>query len=241
MFAKQILWPTIAAAVSLVVLLGLGTWQMQRLAWKNDLIMQIEARAQAAPVSLDAAIAQWRESGDVEYLRIRFDGRFLNNGEAHLFTTHKGRTGWRVIAPFQSGDHIVLVDRGFVPDQLKSPDKRAAGNAKRDWSIVGLARASQAQGLFVPDNDPAANSWFWRDLSAMGTVLLATGEAARLVPFFVEAEAGEVPGGWPKGGVTRLALTNKHLEYALTWYGLAVTLLFVFGFFIRSRLRSPEA
>ena len=90
----------------------------------------------------------------------------------------------------------------------------------------------------MPDNDPAANSWFWRDLSAMGKALLASSEASRLTPFFVEAEAGDVPGGWPKGGVTRLVLTNKHLEYALTWYGLAATLVFVFGFFVRSRLRS---
>lgn len=237
---RTILWPTLAAGSALIVLLGLGTWQLQRLAWKQDLTARIEARAHAKPIGLEKAVAQWRDTGEVEYLKIRLDGAFHNAREAHVFTVQNSQTGWRVISPFASGDHIVLVDRGFVPDQLKAPGSRAAGRATSVAAITGLARVPTKQSYFVPDNDPARNSWFWRDVAAISESLLEPADRSRVLPFIVEADNTPVAGGWPRGGVTRLTLSNKHLEYALTWFGLAATLVFVYGFFIYGRLRAPK-
>ncbi len=235
---RTLLWPTLAAGSALIVLLGLGTWQLQRLGWKQDLSGRIAARAHAAPVGLQKAIAQWRDAGEVEYLRVRMSGAFLNAREAHVFTVQKSQTGWRIVSPFASGDHIVLVDRGFVPDSLKAPESRSAGSGAGIVTITGLARVPGKQGFFVPDNDPDGNNWFWRDVEALSAFLLDAGDRARALPFVIEADDTPVAGGWPRGGVTRLTLSNRHLEYALTWYGLAATLVFVYGFFVYGRLRA---
>jgi surfeit locus 1 family protein len=103
---------------------------------------------------------------------------------------------------------------------------------------VGLVRAPQTPGAFDPDNDTAANLWFWRDLPAMGRA--AGIDPARQLPVFVDAEAA-APGGWPRGGATLVRLPNRHLEYALTWFGLAGALLAVYAAFVRSRWSGRQA
>jgi surfeit locus 1 family protein len=130
-----------------------------------------------------------------------------------------------------------MVDRGFVPDTFKQPQTRKKGLMPSDVSVTGLARASARQGLFTPDNTPDKNIWYWRDLQGMAASALSRKELERLVPFFVELEANSTPGGWPKGGVTRIALPNNHLQYALTWFSLAGALLAVFAIAVRGRLR----
>ncbi|MGI9381619.1 MAG: SURF1 family protein [Methyloligellaceae bacterium] len=232
-----LLWPTAFAVAGCLVLIALGTWQVQRLHWKQSLIDRIEQRATARPMSLAAVLTAWTASQDVEYMRVRLAGRFSHELERHIYTVVKGQVGWRIVTPLETaGGRILFVDRGFVPDALKDPKTRAPGQVQGEIALTGLARAPGRQAPFVPDNDAARNMWYWRDLDGMAKSAVEPGRRARVVPFFVEAEAGVVPGGWPRGGVTRLELSNRHLEYAITWYGLAVALLVVYGFFVRSRL-----
>jgi surfeit locus 1 family protein len=148
-----------------------------------------------------------------------------------------------VITPLvtTSGD-VVLVNRGFVPEDRLEPATRKAGLLAGTVELKGLARASEHKTWFTPDNDPAANRWFWRDIPGL-IASLKREEATRAAPFLVEAEASgpPVPGGWPKAGVTHLNLANRHLEYALTWFSLAVALAVIFVVFARSRLREPPS
>ena len=102
--------------------------------------------------------------------------------------------------------------------------------------VTGLLRAPDTQGLFIPDNDPARNRWFWRDLAGM-TVSMFPGGSTRVAPFFLDAERSEVPGVWPRGGQTRLALPNNHLQYAITWFVLAFCIAVIYVFYVRSRRR----
>lgn len=228
----------ISVAVAFAILVGLGTWQMQRREWKLGLIERIEQRAHGEPISLTMAKDLWRRAGDVEYYRVLLVGRFLHDEERHLYTVQDGKAGWRVLTPMEaaSGD-LVFVDRGFVPEELKEPAARKAGQVADAVELIGLARAPVAPGLFTPEGNPARNQWFVHDVGAMAATLPPE-PAKRLAPFVVEAEAEPVPGGWPRGGVTRLTLTNRHLEYALTWYGLAATLLVMA--FALTRTRSRE-
>ncbi len=232
-----LVWPTLFACAGVLTLLGLGSWQVQRLHWKRELITRIEQRAGATPVTLEAALARWERTRDVEYLRVRLGGRLDHDKERHLYALVEGRVGWRIVTPLVTdGGRIVLVDRGFVPDGLKLPETRRQGQVETDIVLTGLARAPETQRLFTPDNDVAPNIWYWRDVVGMAASALEPPERARVAPFFVESEAAPVPGGWPKGGVTRLELPNRHLGYALTWYGLAGALVVVYGFFARGRL-----
>lgn len=221
---------TLFAAASMALLIGFGTWQLQRLAWKEGLIERIEARAHGDPVSLAAVLRNWSQSGDIEYQRVRLSGVFDHSGERHLYTVVEGKPGWRIITPLKTGENeIVLVDRGYVPPSLKNPENRTAGQVRGTVTVTGFARAPGGKNAFTPENDPARNIWYWRNHEGMAASILDAGSRERLVPFFVEADAAAVPGAWPKGGVTRVKFVNRHLEYAITWYGLAVALLGVYG------------
>ena len=229
---------TVLVVAAFGILVGLGIWQLQRMAWKDSLNAQIAARTGREPVTLSSAIGRWEKTKDVEYLKVRFKGRFRHGAESHYFTVINGQSGWRVITPLETTEgRIVMVDRGFVPDAMKQPQTRAQGQIEGEHTITGLARAPGVQRFFVPDNAPEKNNWFWRDLNGMAASSLPARDIKRVVPFFVEQEATSIPGGLPRGGVTRVVLPNTHLQYVLTWFGLAGTLLAVFAVYLRGRFR----
>ena len=229
---------TAFSAASLALLIGLGVWQLQRLEWKQGLIAQIEARAHAEPVTLKEAVTRARAGEDVGYLRLRVDGRFDNGKERYLYAVSDGTPGWHVITPLETTEGaVVLVDRGFVPDAFKEPSSRAQGEINDEVAVTGLARVPDTQGPFIPDNELAENRWFWRDLDAMSKSMFPAG-APDTAPFILEAERSDIPGGWPLGGQTRLDLPNNHLQYALTWFLLALCLVVIYVIYVRSRLRA---
>lgn len=213
--------------VAFVLLIGLGTWQMERLAWKEGLIATIDRRMNAAPMSLADVEKQFSAIGDVDYVPVTLSGTFLHQGERHFFTTWDGNTGYSVYTPLKLADgRFIFVNRGFVPYELKDPAKRAQGEVPGDVTITGLARnpLPGKPSMMVPDNDVAKNIFYWKDRDAMAaTAGLPAGAA--VLPFFVDAGKSPNPGGLPIGGTTIVDLPNNHLQYALTWYGLAATLV----------------
>jgi len=236
MKTKSLLGFTALMLAALAVLVGLGLWQIGRLQWKEGLIAQIETRSKGAPISLREATVMAEERRDPSYTRVRVSGRFDHAKERYLFAVSEGRAGWHVITPLETVDgETVLIDRGFVPDRLKNPSSRAEGEVEEKVTFTGIVRLPETQGLFVPDNEPKANRWFWRDLAAMAQSMFE-GEAVTPAPFFLEAEKSDVPGGWPEGGQTRLQLPNNHLQYAVTWFLLAACLLVIYGVYV-SRAR----
>jgi surfeit locus 1 family protein len=241
MRTKGLLGLTAATLVGLAILIGLGVWQLHRLEWKEGLIAQIEARSKAAPITLKEAIALSREGGDPSYTRVRVEGRFLHDKELHLYAQAlNGEPGWHVITPLDTVDgDLVLIDRGFVPNNLKEASSRPQGQVEGVVAVTGLVRLSESHGPFTPDNEPDANRWFWRDLPGMMYSLYPTA-TIRELPFYLEAEKSDVPGGYPQGGQTRLELPNNHLQYAITWFLLAACLVIVYavyvhGAFVRKR------
>jgi surfeit locus 1 family protein len=238
MRARSLILLTVLSTAALAVLIGLGVWQLQRLQWKEGLIAEIEARVKAEPVSLKEAVARADGGEDVSYLRVRLEGKFDNARERHLFAVSEGTPGWHVITPLATPDgETVLVDRGFVPDALKDPAARRQGEISDAVTVTALARPPEAQGLFVPDNEIEQNRWFWRDLKAMTKSMFGDG-AKDVAPFFLEAEKSDVPGGWPLGGQTRLDLPNNHLQYAITWFLLALCLVVIYVIYVRARLKA---
>ncbi len=226
---------TVAAVIGFAFLIALGNWQLQRLEWKERIIDRIETRTERSPVSLERAIELSKQWGDPNYLRVEAKGRFHNDRERHYYTiSQDGRPGWRVIAPLETASgRIILVDRGYVPEDRKDPSTRVSGQFQDVVTVTGLLRTSEEPNLFSPANNEEANQWFTRDLSTMAGSMFPSG-TVEVFPFFLEADAGEVPGGWPKGGQTRLELPNKHLQYAVTWFLLAACLLAVYVAYVWS-------
>lgn len=233
-----LIWPTALSLAGLAVLIGLGTWQLQRKQWKDGLIAKIAERVGAEPMPIQQAQEIARAGGDIEYLHVRAQGRLQHDKERYLYAPAKSALGWHVYTPLElAPSRIVWVNRGFVPDTSKAPERRSAGQVAGEIVVRGLMRAPTRKGLFTPENDAARNLWYWPDISAM-TASAFAGAAVEAAPFIIDADATpQSPGGLPQGGVTRLDLPNRHLEYALTWYSLALALIGVYSAFAVSRLR----
>lgn len=214
----------------LVLLLILGSWQVQRLHWKEGLIARVEERLTETPLPLETVATMQQQGLDVEYRPVTLSGAFLHQGERHYFATWQGQSGFFVHTPFDvGGGRYIFVNRGFVPYDRKDPASREAGQVSGRIDIGGLSRVPEVAkpSFLVPDNDPVKNVFYWRDLPAMArSAGLNEGE---VYPFFVDADDTPNPGGLPVGGVTRIDFPNRHLEYAVTWYGLAFALVLVLG------------
>lgn len=221
----------LAALAAFAVLIGLGTWQMQRMAWKEGLLATIAERLAAPPVPLETALADPRGIAAQEYRRVTFSGILENAYERHFFTTFEGETGFNVYTPLKldTGDYL-FVNRGFVPYDRKEASSRPEGQLDGRVTVAGLLRPGLVEkpSAIVPDNDPLKNVFYWKDIRAMRET---SGLPAGLpvLGFFVDADAQPNPGGLPRGGVTMIDLPNNHLGYAVTWYGLAAALAGVFA------------
>jgi surfeit locus 1 family protein len=234
----------VLATLSLGVLLTLGTWQVQRLQWKEALIATIDERMEAAPRPLNDIETQLATTGDIEYWPIELEGTFRHEGERHFFATHQGASGYFVYTPFElERGRFLLVNRGFVPFDRKDPATRADGQVDGVVSVRGLVRERLAEkpSFIVPENDPAGNVFYWKDLGVMAETS-GVGAGENYLPFFVDADAAPNPGGLPVGGVTIVDMPNNHLQYAVTWYGLALALTGVTGVWLwrRWRLRGGD-
>jgi surfeit locus 1 family protein len=231
---RPLLVPTLCFIPALALLVGLGVWQLERLQEKETLIASVAAGLSAAPEPIEQALAEG--AAHAEWRHVRLSGRFLNAKEAYLFAQGpRNAIGVQVIAPFvlDSGGTI-LVNRGFVPDALRSPATREAGMIEGATAMTGVLRLTQKPGPFTPKPDPVSRLWYVKDVPAIAAALGVTVPAV-----IVEADATPNPGGWPLGGQTIVDFPNSHLQYALTWFSLALTLACFYVFYL-VRQRRPS-
>jgi surfeit locus 1 family protein len=230
----------IATVLGAALLVGLGVWQLQRLSWKEALIAERESRLAAAPVSLDQALKEFDANRSVEFLKVEVTGRFQNQAELFVLTTDGGVPGFEVVTPLMSQDGIVvLTDRGFIPEPLKDPAKRPESRPAGELNVTGiLRRHAGSRGPFTPDNDPEANIWYWWDIPAM-LAFAQIGPDTRVAPFALHLLPGDNK-NLPRPVAVDRALTNNHLQYALTWFALAVLLIIMSGLLIRQTLRKRD-
>ena len=237
---KHFPWATlILGGILFMILIGLGTWQVQRLHWKQDLLATIDARTHAEPLSLNEVELQYGRTGDVDYTPVTATGEFMHDAERHFFATWQGASGYYVYTPLRlETGRVVFVNRGFVPFDQKDPKTRQQGQVTGLQTVEGLARnpLPGKPSMMVPDNDPDKNIFYWKDLRAMA--ILSDLDVDRgVLPFFIDADARPNPGGLPRGGVTMINLPNSHLQYAIIWYGLAAALAGVMGVMLYRRSR----
>jgi surfeit locus 1 family protein len=215
--------PAAAALAGFVVLVGLGMWQLERKEWKEALIATLERRLAEPPVALPPA-ARWPHmtAESAEFLRVRLLVEWLRDRDAALVYT-AGSTlrddvtsqGYFVFAAARAlGAGTVVINRGFVPDKTYP-------HASGVQEIMGVLRLPEQPSWFVAAHDAAGVVWHVRDHRAMAA-LKGWGEVA---PFYVEQEAPVPPGGLPHPATLKVNLRNDHLQYAITWFGLAAVLV----------------
>jgi len=232
---RRIVFASLMAFIVLV-LCALGVWQVQRLFWKTALIAQVNARVHAPAVPAPGPAAWAGVSAADAYRHITVRGRFLNAGEAQVYTLSELGAGYWVMTPLRTEDGaVVFINRGFVPMELKAPFSRAAAQIESPVTVTGLLRMPEAKGwLFSQANDPAHDLWYRRDIAAIAQAR----HLGKVAPYFIDADATPNPGGWPRGGLTVIKFPNSHLVYAITWFSLAAMLLAVLFWQMRQR---PEA
>jgi surfeit locus 1 family protein len=230
---RPLLGPTLFTVPAVLLMLGLAVWQVQRLHWKTALIAERTERIHAAAVPLPGP---GDDLAAAEYRRVALTGSFLHDKEMYLAARSlRGNPGYHVVTPFRLADGTTaMVDRGWIPLQRKEPASRAAGQVAGTVTLDGVIRRPAPQAWMVPDNEPGKNVWFWVDLPAMARW---AGIAGPLAPVLVDAGPAANPGGLPIGGQTRVELPNDHLQYALTWFALAIGLTAVYLVFHHQRGR----
>jgi surfeit locus 1 family protein len=227
-----------ATAFGVALLIGLGFWQLRRLAWKEALIAAVESRVHA-PAAEAPAPNLWPllKAADYEYRHVRLEGAFDYARQALVFRAlaaprgRYGGPGYLVMTPLKlaTGD-AVLVNRGFVPIDRKG---ETANGPAGEVEVSGLMRSSEDRTWFTPADDPAKGDWYTRDVAAIAAAMGLQAYA----PFSIDADAGSDPLSLPEGGETILAFPNNHLSYAITWFSMAGALIGVFGAWAMTRGR----
>ncbi len=224
----------VAVAVAVAILITLGAWQLQRRDWKLDLIRQTERLAEAPPMPFDEAAARAASGEKMEYAPVILNGVYAHDLEARVFGTLDGAPGVYVFTPLDASDNrtggrrFVYVNRGFAPQAFSDPVTREDGAPQGEATVKGLLRSAETPpaiaSLLRPADQPTDNLWFTRD-----PIRFAARHEIETVSWYIDS-SGEETGGapWPKGGTTRVDFPNNHLDYALTWFGLAVALIGVY-------------
>jgi surfeit locus 1 family protein len=222
---RPALWPTLVSLPILVLSLSLGFWQMERREWKRDILDRIATNQAAAPMTLDQLLS--RDPLRHEYGRVKIAGTFEHGHEFFLAARSlKNKVGLQVIVPLKTEDgRVVLFDRGWVPDRAAAT--QAAAQPSGRVELTGLVRRSQIRARFAPENVPEKNVWFQADVPLMRKMAGAPSDP-KLDAFFLESDATPNPGGIPVGGQTRLDIPNDHLQYAITWFLIALALAGVY-------------
>jgi surfeit locus 1 family protein len=226
------LWPIVLATLAgMAILIGLGIWQIQRLQWKEGLIAEFAAKAQAEPIDLAAAEARIASGENPEFIKVTFRASYRHDSWKKMLSTYEGGQGWSIITPAVTTDgYAVIVDRGRLPGQRLENFDTPPG----EQQLTGVIRTySLGRSFFDPDNDPKANLWYWWDVPDMlSTSSLPQG--LKPFPFVIQLLPGTVASEFPRPPEPKSHLTNNHLGYAITWFGLALALAVVAFVYLRS-------
>ncbi len=219
---------TIATVIGLAILIALGTWQVRRLAWKEDLLRRIAALQSAAARPVEPVLSRLAHGEDVNFTRVVATCPGLAAAPfLELYAIKDGQAGSRLISACRAPSlayRTLLVDRGFTPDSVDARP-RVDPSDTAPTEVTGVLRTPDRRNLFSPANRP--ERWFTRDIPAMAAALKAPDPAA---PVFLFAESRTNPDfGALTPAPVPADIPNRHLEYAITWYGLAAALAGVYA------------
>ncbi len=215
---SRMIIPLLIGLIGCAILVSLGTWQVQRLAWKQGVLAEIDAKIGAVPVVLPEAIDPQTQS----YLAVEAGGRFTGE-EIHVLASIKQRgAGYRIIAVLETSEgRRILVDRGFIPTERKLEDRATSG-----VKVQGNLYWPQEVDSYTPDPDKGGNIWFARDVPAMAEALGT--EPAMIVARVVSKTSPEVE----PFAISSSAIPNDHLQYAITWFSLAAIWFVMTGYLL---------
>ena len=240
--------PTLFSVPALLVLLVLGGWQVQRLHWKENLIDQLETRADLPPVTLPYEASL--ETEDWQFRAVELTGRFLHDSEFHVLARAlDGEKGLHLYtlfersAPLDSSDmddkaRYLLVNRGWMDFAVKEAEKRPDSLMTEEIKLTGILRFDQGKSQIhqwvLPDPDLQKNLWYARDIAQMERTINRD-----LPAYYIMDGTPPKTGSYPQGRQWRLDIPNNHLQYALTWFGIALSLVVIYAVYWQQGRKNP--
>lgn len=224
------LWPTIFTVPALVLLFSLSIWQFKRMIWKENLIAQISEQTKSPSVEIPLQI----DLDKMIYRKVKVKGKFLHEKELHLYggsREFKGKNGYFILTPLATDNQrIILINRGWVIETKKNAISRPETLISEEVEIEGTIMKSETRPLYVHDNQPEKNIWFFIDLDEIKHFL-----DLPIDNFYIMAK--DNPDESPRGKDLNPEIRNHHLGYALTWLFSAIILLVIY---IRYHIVSEE-
>jgi cytochrome oxidase assembly protein ShyY1 len=235
--------------LTLALLIGLGVWQLQRRVEKHALIAQLTERPAAAPGALPSP-AQWSTltpAGD-EFRRVRFSATYESGPDAMVYSSGSairddvsGPGTWAFLPARLGSGGTVVVNTGFVQNTMQDRDQQDRAVTPlvtgQPVTMTGYIRFPESAGALTPAENLAKRLWFTRDHVAVARAL-GWGEVA---PFYIDLEQPVPESGIPKPGPLQVHLKDDHLQYAITWFGLACVVLIAFGVWLRGQRRGSSS
>lgn len=223
MVFRPALWMTVAAIPALAILVWLGSWQVMRMHWKNDLISSFTTRAHAEAIQPP----QGDKAADLQFQRISISGVWMHHAEIQLTgRTFEGTAGYHVITPMKLDDgRVLLLNRGWVSQDYRKPEKRPSTLAAGQQQFEAIIRLPATKGYFVPENDLEDDHWFTLNIQEIAAHRNLSGV---IMAYTADVLRPEGPYVLPIGAAVTIDIPNNHWNYALTWYGLALGLIGVY-------------
>jgi cytochrome oxidase assembly protein ShyY1 len=229
--------------LTLALLIGLGVWQLQRRVEKHALIAQLTERLAAAPGALPSP-AQWSTLTPArdEFRRVRFSATYEQRPDAMVYSSGSairddvsGPGTWAFLPARLPGGETVVINTGFVQNTMqdRGQQDRAVARLVTGAPVIltGYIRFPESSGALTPPGNIAKRLWFTRDHQIIARAL-GWGEVA---PFYIDLEIPAPESGVPKPGPLDVHLKDDHLQYAITWFGLAGAVLIAFGVWWRGQ------
>jgi surfeit locus 1 family protein len=211
--------------------MALGTWQVQRLEWKQGLIAEIAAANESAPLTALPQTAEELEK--LQFHKVTLSGTWVADTEFHITPRYyRDQFGYHLVTPLKlAAGHSVLVNRGWIPAKKKEADTRPETRLKGKATITGLVRTGAERSYFTPPSQPEKNLWFGRDIEQMATHASLKNTIPAMLDLIGEQKAEQLP--IPSDGTIRLR--NDHVSYILTWYGIGLGILVIFLVYHRKK------
>jgi surfeit locus 1 family protein len=234
------------------VFIGLGLWQLQRRVEKHALIAALNERLAAEPGPLPSP-AQWSAltPGRDEFRRVSFTATYDSRPDAMVYSSGSGVRSdisgpgtWAFLPARLPGGETVVINTGFVQNTMQD---RARQDRAVEWliapkpvTLTGYIRFPEAAGMLTPAENPAKRLWFTRDHLAMARALGWGGDGKAVAPFYIDLEQPVPSSGIPKPGPLEVHLKDDHMQYAVTWFGLAGAVVVAFGIWLRAQRRASS-
>jgi len=222
---KKLFLSLIYSSMALLILVSLGTWQLERLRWKTDILSSMKESLSLPPLKLTGQVID--NIDQYSFRRIQLTGNYLYKDNITIYSkVFNKKVGKHLIVPLETQYGIILVNRGFIPSDFNIENNIKSG----EISINGIVKFQQKINYFTPNNNVIKNEWYYININEVSNFL-----SLPLLNFYI-VEENNIEEKYPVGSQYNINISNDHLQYAITWFSLALALSIFINIFWRKNV-----